>query len=320
MSRQYALGIDFGGTTIKTAVVTNDGRIIGRGSVPTGMPAAPETLLKTTAAACTEQLESAGLELKDLVGAGIGMPGTVNQETDCVEYANNLGMTNFPFIRRLREELGIPVVGGNDADCAALGEYMAGAGKGAGSLMLVTLGTGVGGGIIVNGKIWTGCNFAASEFGHMVIEAGGRPCTCGRRGCFEAYASATALTAQADKKAKECPDSLIGKAYSEKNHVSGKDILQALKSGDAASREVFDEYVYYLAMGLTNLINIFQPDRLLIGGGISNFGDLLLKPVKKHIETYRYSRYSAKNTEIGMASLKNDAGLIGAAALTGIFN
>ena len=319
LSKKYALGIDFGGTTIKTAVVTDDGQIISRGSVPTGMPAEPETLLKTTVQACTKQVETAGLGFEDLAGAGIGMPGTVNQETDCVEYANNLGMTNFPFIRKLREELGIPVAGGNDADCAALGEYMAGAGKGAGSLMLVTLGTGVGGGIIVNGKIWSGCNYAAAEFGHMVIEAGGRPCTCGRRGCFEAYASATALTGQADKKAKECPDSVLGKVYAENGHVSGKDILQALRQQDDAAREVFDKYVYYLAMGLTNLINIFQPDRLLIGGGISNFGDLLLEPVKKHIETYRYSRYSAKNTEIGSASLKNDAGLIGAAALTGIF-
>ena len=320
MSTKYALGIDFGGTTIKTAIVTDEGKIISRGFLPTGMPAAPETLLKTTVEASMNQLRSAGLNLKDLAGAGIGMPGTVNQETDCVEYANNLGMTNFPFIRRLREELGIPVTGGNDADLAALGEYMAGAGKGAGSLMLVTLGTGVGGGIIVNGKIWSGCNFAASEFGHMVIEAGGRPCTCGRRGCFEAYASATALTSQAAKKAVQCPDSLIGRVYAENHHVSGKDILKALKENDAAAKEVFDEYVYYLGMGLTNLINIFQPDRLLIGGGISNFGDLLLEPVRKHIETYRYSRYSAKNTEVGMASLKNDAGLIGAAALTGILH
>jgi glucokinase len=316
---KYALGIDFGGTTIKTAIVTSDGQIISRGSVPTGMPATPERLLQTTVGACRRQLEEAGLTPADLCGAGIGMPGTVNQETDCVEYANNLGMTSFPFIRRLRDELGIPVSGGNDADLAALGEYMAGAGKGASSLLLVTLGTGVGGGIIVNGRIWSGCNDAAAEFGHMVIEAGGRPCTCGRRGCFEAYASASALTAQADKKAAEHPDSLIGKVYAASGHVSGKDILQALKEKDAAAKEVFDEYVYYLAMGITNLINIFQPDKLLIGGGISNFGDLLLEPVREHVKTYRYSRYSEKNTEIGIASLKNDAGLIGAAALTKVF-
>ena len=320
MSTKYALGIDFGGTTIKTAIVAQDGRIISRGSVPTGMPASPEKLLATTADACLRQVAAAGLAPTDLCGAGIGMPGTVNQETDCVEYANNLGMTNFPFVRKLRDALGIPVTGGNDADLAALGEYTAGAGKGASSLMLVTLGTGVGGGIIVNGKIWSGCNYAAAEFGHMVIEAGGRPCTCGRRGCFEAYASASALTAQAEKKAAEQPDSLIGKVYAASGHVSGKDILTALKEEDAAAKEVFDDYVYYLGLGITNLINIFQPEKLLIGGGISNFGDLLLNPVREHVEKYRYSRYSERNTQIGIASLKNDAGLIGAAALTGIFD
>jgi glucokinase len=318
LGTKCALGIDFGGTTIKTAVVTPEGKIISRGSVPTGMPAEPETLVETTVRACRDQVAAAGLSMSDIGGAGIGMPGTVNQETDCVEYANNLGMTNFPFIRKLREALEIPVTGGNDADCAALGEYMAGAGKGVRSLVLVTLGTGVGGGIVVNGKIWSGINYAAAEFGHMVIEAGGRPCNCGRRGCFEAYASASALVSQAERKAEEVPDSVLGKVYREKGHLTGKDVLQALNEGDAAAKKVFDEYVYYLAIGITNLINIFQPDRLLIGGGISNFGDVLLVPVKRMVEKYRYSRYSEKNTEIGLASLRNDAGLIGSAALTGI--
>lgn len=311
----YRLGIDFGGTTIKTAVIDEDFHILGRYVVPTGLPASGEELVQRTAQACRKQLEELGLSLKDVRSAGVGMPGTVNQLTGAVEYANNLGMTNFSFIPKLRDALGIPVTGGNDADCAALGEYLAGAGQGATSLLLVTLGTGIGGAILVKGQIWRGCNDAAAEFGHMVIEAGGRPCTCGRRGCFEAYASATALVTRAKEKVVEAPGSELAELARQSGQVSGKEVLAALKAGDAAAKEVFKEYLYYLSLGITNLINIFQPEKLLIGGGISNFGDVLLTPVRERVEKYRYSRYSSRNTSIELASLRNDAGLIGAAAL-----
>ena len=252
---------------------------------------------------------------QQLASIGIGCPGTCNQATGVVEYSNNLGFVNAPLRTDIESKFSVPTYLGNDADAAAYGEYCAGAAKGAGSAVVITLGTGVGSGIIIDGKIYSGSNFAGGEIGHTVIEVDGRPCTCGRKGCFEAYSSATGLVNTTREYAEKFPDSLMAELIKNEGKVSARTAYIAMKQGDEAGKLVTDLYVKYLAVGITNVINIFQPDILCIGGGVCNEGDTLLVPLKKAVAEQVYSKRSAKNTEIVICSLGNDAGIIGAAML-----
>ena len=210
---------------------------------------------------------------------------------------------------------GKPVYIENDANAAALGEALAGAGQGAKSCVCITLGTGVGSGVVLDGKVYGGFNFAATEIGHTVIVVDGEPCTCGRNGCWEAYASATALVNQTKAAMKEHPDSLMHAVTAEQGRVSGRTAFDAMRKGDAVAKQVVDTYIGYVACGLTNVVNIFQPEVLCIGGGICNEGDTLLVPLKQKLKQDRYSKYSACQTRLCVATLGNDAGIIGAAFL-----
>lgn len=315
----YYIGVDVGGTNIACGVVNEDCEIISRSKVKTnerGSAPAPyadvlEEIKSAVRAACGE----AGIELLAASSIGIGCPGTCNSESGVVEYSNNLGFLNVPLKKDMEEEFGIPVYLENDANAAAFGEFIAGAAKGANSAVVITLGTGVGSGIVIDGKLYRGANFAGGELGHTVIVVDGLPCTCGRKGCFEAYSSATGLVRMTARASELNPGSLVAKLIQEDGKVSARTAYKAMKQGDLTGKAVTEEYIKYLSCGIANAINIFQPDILCIGGGVCNEGDTLLVPLKAAVSEQIYSKNSAKNTDIVICSLGNDAGIIGAAML-----
>ena len=246
---------------------------------------------------------------------GIGSPGTCNADTGIVEYSNNLRFENLPLRDMLQGMLGRKVYIENDANAAALGEALAGAAKGAQSCVCITLGTGVGGGIIIDGKIYGGFNFAGAELGHTVIVVDGEMCTCGRQGCWEAYASATGLINQTRRAMVNHPESAMWQICEDLEQVNGRTAFDGMRAGDPVAKEVVDTYIKYVATGLVNVINIFQPEVLCIGGGICKEGDTLLVPLEAQIRRERYSKYSTHQTRLCVATLGNDAGIIGAAFL-----
>lgn len=311
----YYLGIDIGGTNIACGIVNDNCEIIARSKVKTNAPRPYGEILADIIRGAKLACEEAGISPSELDSVGIGCPGTCNQDTGAVEYSNNLGFVNVPLRPDVEKALGVKTFLGNDADAAAYGEYCAGAAMGAENAVVITLGTGVGSGIIIGGKIYSGSNFAGGEIGHTVISVDGRPCTCGRKGCFEAYSSATGLVNITRDYAEKYPASLMAKLIKQDGRISARSAYAAMKQGDEAGRIVTDEYVKYLAVGIANVINIFQPDVLCIGGGVCNEGDTLLVPLKKAVKEQVYSKNSAKNTEIVICSLGNDAGIIGAAML-----
>ncbi len=314
MARFY-LGVDVGGTNIACGVVNDDFEIIARAKVKTNLPRPYEEILEDIKLSIRQACEQAGTEPREAVSIGIGCPGTCNPESGIVEYSNNLGFLNVPLKIDIEKEFGVKTYLDNDANAAAFGEYVAGAAKGSTNAVVITLGTGVGSGIIIDGKIYGGSNHAGGEIGHTVIVADGEPCTCGRYGCFEAYASATALSRMTAEAVKRVPSSLMARFIADDGKVSARTAYRAMKEGDEAALSVTERYVKYLACGIANAINIFQPDILCVGGGVCNEGDTLMEPLRELVAKQIYSKNSAKNTEIAVCSLGNDAGIIGAAML-----
>lgn len=311
----YTVGIDLGGTNIAAGVVDGDCNIIAKASIPTRCPRPAEEIMDDMINVTQMVLNKAGLKMSDLEWIGVGSPGTINGETGIVEYSNNIRFDNVPMREYIGNKTGCKVYMANDADAAAFGEYVAGAAKGSKNAVAVTLGTGVGGGIIIDGKLYSGSNYAGAELGHTVIEVDGRPCTCGRKGCFEAYASATALANLTREEMERSPVSVMWQIAGSLEKVGGKTAFDAMRKGDEAGKRVVDLYIKYLACGITNIVNIFQPDILCISGGISKEGETLTAPLRKIVEKERYSKNSAKQTQIVTATLGNDAGIIGAAML-----
>lgn len=311
----YNIGIDLGGTNIVASVVDDKYNIIATGKTPTAVPRPAEEIFDDIAAVCREAMDKAGLTIADISSVGLGTPGTVN-ENGIIEFANNLGFNNVPAREMLKERLGdLPIYIDNDANCAALGEAYAGCGNGSQNFVAVTLGTGVGSGIIVNGKIVTGVNCAGGECGHMVIVVDGEPCSCGRKGCWEAYASATALIRQTRKAMEENPDSIMHEVARQEGKVSGRTAFDAMRKGDIAAIKVVDNYIKYVACGLINIVNALQPEIICVGGGICNEGETLMKPLRRFVQAERYSIHSKIQTHIMKAELGNDAGIIGASLL-----
>lgn len=311
----YYLGIDLGGTNIAVGVVDEDCRIVARAKRKTHVPCPPEEIREQLSLTALEALENAGLTAEDIPYVGIGTPGTVNRDAGIVEYANNLYFNHLPLAKLLSERLQRDVIVENDANAAAYGEFKAGALRGAKNALAITLGTGVGSGIIIDGKIYAGSNHAAGELGHTVIVANGRLCTCGRKGCWEAYASATGLVAMTRDAMREHRDSLLWKLAGDAEHVDGRTAFEAMRAGDGTGKAVVDQYIFYLACGIANCVNIFQPDILCIGGGISNEGEALLEPLRKAVAAENYARNTMRQTVICRAQLGNDAGIVGAAML-----
>lgn len=313
----YYIGIDLGGTNIAVGIVDESFKIVKKGSTPTLVNRDPELIIADMGKLCLELLAETGIGLEEVVCAGIAAPGSVNPRTGIIEYANNLPFLRFPIADTLRKYLPVrKVYLENDANAAALGEAVGGAAKGKRLSVMITLGTGVGGGVIIDGKIYSGFNYAGAELGHTVIEYNGRQCSCGRKGCFEAYASATALVSMTKEKLAACKDTLMWEMCgNDINKADARIAFAAMKKGDRAGKEVVDMYISYLACGITNMINIFQPEVLLIGGGVCNEKDYLLKPLTEIVNADQYTRNQAVKTEIKIASLGNDAGIVGAAAL-----
>ncbi len=312
----YYLGIDLGGTNIAAGIVDENGTLLLKDSVPTNAAREADDIIRDMASLCKRLLDKKGLTTDDIEYAGIATPGTADHDNGIVVYANNLPFLHYPIADKLKSFLGVKkVLIENDANAAAKGEAAVGAAKGFSSSVMITLGTGLGGGIVLDGKVYSGFNYAGGELGHTVIEVNGLPCSCGRKGCWEAYSSATGLINMTKRKLDTVKDSVMHDYVRRDGKVSGRTAFDAMRAGDAAGKEVVDEYIYYLAMGITNMINIFQPEVLVIGGGVCNEKAYLTEPLNKIVAAEQYTRNSDKKTEIRIAKLGNDAGIIGAAML-----
>ena len=314
----YKVGIDLGGTNIVAGVVDNKYNIIAKAECKTAVPRPEAEICDSMAAVVKEALKKAKVKMEDVAHIGIGVPGAVNPETRVVETSPNLFFQNWEIAQMMEERLHKYVKVENDANAAALGEFLAGSAKGSKNAIAITLGTGVGGGIIIDGKIYSGSNFAGAELGHMVIVKDGNQCGCGRKGCWEAYASATALinmTKEAIKNEKPEFSYMLNAVNGDLDKVDGKTAFDAMKDGDATGAAVVNQFISYLATGIINVINIFQPDVLCIGGGVSRQGETLLAPLRAIVEQERFTKHNDKQTIICAATLGNDAGIIGAAML-----
>ena len=311
----YNIGIDLGGTNIKVGVVDENYNIVGKSNIKTNLPRPSEEIAESIAEGVRLACADAGIAVSDVNSIGIGTPGVANRNTGVVLYSCNLGFNNFELGKVLGEKLGTQIFVENDANAAAFGEVVNGAGKGYKNVVVVTLGTGVGGGIIIDGKIYTGFNFCGGELGHTVIEYNGRQCGCGRKGCFEAYSSATALINMTKEAMEADRDSEMWKIAGSIENVDGKTAFDGMRAGDKAAIGVVDMYINYLGCGLVNIVNTFQPELLLIGGGICKEGENLTKPLNEYIERESYCIDPNRSTKLDIAKLGNDAGIIGAAYL-----
>ncbi len=312
----YKIGIDLGGTNIAVGVVDENYNIIGRGKMKTNCPRPAEEIIADMAKAARMAVEDAGITMEQVDSVGIGSPGAINSKDGIVVQSFNIEFFNVPIVAMLSEMLGVPCYVGNDANAAAYGEYLAGSGKTADTFIMVTLGTGVGGGVILGNRMLVGCNYAGAELGHIAVHEGGEQCSCGRKGCWEAYASATALIRQAKAAMQKDKDSkLWALCDGDMNKVDGKMVFDAKDAGDATAKAVVDQYVLYIAEGVTDLVNVFQPDILSIGGGICAQGDKLLAPIQAFLDENDYARHFKTRAQIKIATLGNDAGIIGAAFL-----
>ena len=306
------VGIDIGGMTIKGGIVDEKGNILARKVVVTS-PGKEDLLIVQDIANLIEDLVK---DCKDEIeGIGIGCPGSIYDEKGIVRYSCNINFRNTPMARMIAEKTQIKNVKlSNDANCAALGETMFGAGNGAKNSVMVTLGTGVGTGIVADGKLITGNRSAGAEGGHIQINLGGAVCGCGKKGCYEAYASATALMNQIQTACEKHPDSLLAKKVKEDGN-SGKIVFDCAKEGDKVAIAVVKRYIKYVGVGLVNYANIFAPEVIIIGGGISNQGDNIIKPLQRYVSRNKYGAEYTPKVKVVAATLKNDAGIIGAAAL-----
>lgn len=317
----YTIGIDLGGTNIAVGLCDGDLKIIDKISVPTPVSDGAFAVAKAMADTSLKLVERNGLKISDIKYVGMAVPGSIDPEKGVVEYSNNIPFIDFPIADKFRESFPVEkIYVDNDANAAALGEALRGSAKGSDCSVMITLGTGVGSGIILGGKIFKGgINAAGAELGHTVIKTGGRLCTCGRRGCLETYASATGLKLSTEEKLKELEalgiDSKMFEIKKKYGKLNGRVPFDAARLGDIHAQAVVDEYIYYLAEGITNIINVFQPATISIGGGISGEGEFLLNPLRAAVERDQYTRLRKTKTQIVTATLGNDAGIIGAAAL-----
>lgn len=315
-TNMYRIGVDLGGTNIAVGLVNEEKKIVVKKSLPTGAERPAEEIVKDIATLCREVCAEQQIAVDEVACIGIASPGVANSQTGVVEYANNLPFVQFPIAKLLGEQLHVNNVKiANDANAAAWGEAVAGAAKGTKNSVMITLGTGVGGGIIINDEIYCGFNCAGGELGHIVIQVDGAPCSCGRCGCWEAYSSATALIRMTKEKIEECRATGRKTVMADAPKVSGRTACDAMRAGDEAGKEVYDKYIKYLASGLATIINIFQPEVISLGGGVSNEGQSLIDALLPIVRKEQYGGSFVSLTEIRIAQLGNDAGIIGAAML-----
>lgn len=311
------IGVDVGGMSIKFGLVNEAYEIIAGKVIETHRESrSAEEIIARMAAAALELLEENGLTQEDCEGIGIACPGTSDPVNGVIVYSNNIEWENVPILAMLGEKLHMPMALANDADAAALGEVLDGAAKGKRNAVLLTLGTGVGGGVIIDRKVFSGPLRGGCELGHMVIERDGKQCTCGRRGCLETYASATALMEGAREKAALYPESLMNELSGNNlDNIKGKLIYDAKKRGDAAATAVVEEYEENLSIGIANLINVFRPEVFILGGGVSAQKEYLTDALQAKVSRMCFGGSLGEIPPIVTSRLGNDAGIIGAAYL-----
>ncbi len=308
-------GVDIGGMTIKVGLVNENGKIVLSRAFATEQEKGFKSMVARTAEMVRELLDEANYSLLDLGGIGFGIPGTVDSKKGMIVSAVNIGCKNEKLVEEMAQYFNVPIAVGNDANMAALGEQRFGAGKGHENVVMITLGTGIGGGIIIDGKLYEGNGGAGGEVGHQIIVVDGEQCNCGRRGCWERYASATGLINQTKYAMADNANSLMHKIASENGGVDGKTAFLAKDAGDEAGRKVVEQYLHYLSEGLLNLAYVLHPEMFIIGGGISHEGKNVMDPLREKLNESLQSSGMLPLIEIVQASLGNNAGIIGAAAL-----
>ena len=311
----YYIGIDVGGMSIKAGIFDEKGKLLLKDSVRT-LPERHYSEIVADMAALTKRIaEKAGVGTDEIAGVGMGIPGTINSKTGMITYANNINFEKVPVVKEFQKHLDVSVYINNDANAAALGEAEFGSGNGSKDVVFVTLGTGVGTGIITDGVLLEGKCGAGAEGGHMTIRMGGEKCTCGKRGCWEAYASASALMRQTEKAMKADSLSLMHEEAAKEGKISGRTAFNAMRRGDRTAKRVTDNYIKYVAEGIINMVNLFRPDCVLIGGGISNEGDWLMAKIQRRVNRFSFGGHRNPKVYVRKAVLGNDAGMYGAAAL-----
>ncbi len=316
----YHIGVDIGGTNIVAGIVDDNGKLIIRRSTKTGRHRPFADIMGDTLALCDEIMSRAGIDAKDITTIGIGTPGNVDLHANRVVFGNNIpSFTGADFDAVVKEHYPhMRLYLDNDANVAALAEAECGAAQGKKNILMVTLGTGVGGGIIIDGKICRGFNGAGGEIGHIIIEREGVLCNCGRRGCWEQYASVTALVRETEEELRKYPHSIIHETIDgDVSKISGLTAFDAMRKGDSCGKAIVEKYIEYIGIGIVDMVNVLQPEIVVIGGGISKEGDYIINPLREYVEKHIYtsSIRDFPRTEIVAAKMGNDAGIIGAALL-----
>lgn len=312
----YNVGIDLGGTKIAAGLVDDNGKIVFKKSMPTRAGRHFVDIASDMSVLALDVIKCGGASIEQVESVGIGSPGAADFSKGLILYCSSLNFRDVPLSSELQKNIGLPVFLDNDANCAALAESLAGAAKDSEHSVTVTLGTGIGCGIIIGRKLYGGFNHAAGEVGHMVIDLGGEECSCGRNGCWETYASGTALVKQTRKAAADVPLSLINRLSSgDLSRIDGKTAFDAARQGDDAAVRVVNQYIRYVSEGLISLINILMPEVVVIGGGVSHQGKYFLKPLQQLVSAGVYGGSNLPQPKLKAAELGNDAGIIGAAML-----
>lgn len=314
MNKNVIVGVDIGGTTVKIGIIKDNGEIISNWEIETRKSEGSTTVIDDIWSTVQNRLIELNMDTEDVLGIGIGAPGFIDGKKGYIYEAVNLGWRNFSLSDHMNQKSGLPVFVENDANIAALGENWLGAGNEAKDVIAVTLGTGVGGGIIVDGTIINGVSGTAGEIGHITVDPNGYQCNCGRKGCLETIASATGVRRQALEVIKKKPNSKLAKSYEVNSDITSKTVFELANTGDEDAINIVQHTADVLGFVLANLANTLNPSMILIGGGMSKAGDSLLQPVKKFFTTYALSRVSS-SCEIKLAKLGNNAGIIGAAYL-----
>ncbi len=313
---KYSAAIDLGGTNIAIGIVSEKGELVYKMSVPVEDNKNPEALLSQMAEGTKQCIAECEIDPSEIISVGVGIPGICKGAKGPVILAANINWHNVDAVSFLEEKIGLPVFLGNDADCAALGEYHSGSGNQYKSLVMITLGTGIGGGVVIDGKLFPGCNSFGGEFGHIPMVHGGVKCGCGKNGCFEVYGSANALKRETREAAEQHPESLIWEmCEGDLDNIGGRTAFDAADQGDETGKAVVEQYINYLADGISGIINIFRPEVVVVGGGVSNQGASLFDPLNEKVAKLCVASEAIEAPKVIKASLGNAAGIIGAGML-----
>ncbi len=311
------IGIDVGGTSIKVGIVDEQGKILNKLSFPTLVERGHGAVIADMANFSVKLIQDSGIPMDEIESVGIGIPGIYDVRRNIVPFCTNLFWHEVPLVQLMRKVLDKPTYVGNDASVAGLAETLFGASKGTKNSVFLTLGTGLGGGVVLGGKLFTGYHGVGTEVGHMIVEAGGVQCTCGNKGCWERYAAATGLIRMAREAVAKHPDSMIlREAGGNPEKIDGKIAIDCAKAGDPVAVDVFRAFIYYLCVGIVSLINTFDPEVIILGGGVSHAGQMLVDAVNETLPGMVFCK-EMPYAKIVLATLGNDAGIIGAAMLGG---